>query len=135
MPEEDDPTITNEARLLRRIPVQPSFIQWDSNLNRFIISSQAFRNAKGFNAISVNLESDLHAHGLPLQSVLRDSEKYALAVITAAQARQHSQVLQRKPEPGDPSHAHVVGDKPKPVEKALASAAVWVIPPKNPNAN
>lgn len=131
MAEEDDPAILDDWRLLRRIPAQPNvFIRWDANRGRWGISSQAFRNNRNVDAFSVNLENVLLAEGLALESVVLDPEKYALAAITAVQARQHSQTLQKKPEPNDVSHGHVTGDKPKPVQQALASVAEWVFPPK-----
>lgn len=129
--EQDDPTITDECRLLRRIPAQPNaFIRWDANRGRWGISSQAFRNHRRHNAFSVNLESVLITEGLPLESVLADPARYALASIRAQQARERGQTIQRKPEPDDSSHAHVTGDKPKSVQQELASLAEWVIPPK-----
>jgi hypothetical protein len=126
----DDPTVVDECRLLRRIPIQPNtFILWNENEGRWTISSAAFQNNKGFNALSVNIESIMRERQLSLDVVIRDPKKYSLAAITAGLARQHDQVIQKHPEADDPSHGHVVGEKSKPIQRALANAAQWVVAP------
>lgn len=126
----DDPTIADDSQLLRRIPLQASHIIWDSNRNRWRISSQSFRNIDPkLQAISVNLQDVLDQLGLPAESVLVDAARNALATIPVGVVRAQAQVIVRDPLPQDPSHAHVIGMKPKAVQKALAEAAEWVIPP------
>ena len=128
---EDDLSITDDCRLLRRIPAQPNvFIHWDANRRVWGISSQAFRNHKTQNAISVNLESVLFDLGLAPEAAILDPDKYALAAVTVGRARGLMQTVQRRPEPGDESHAHMSGDKPKSVQQALASSAEWIVAPR-----
>jgi len=127
----DDPTIADASLLLRRIPAQRDVhIVWDNNLKRWRPSSQIFRNSRDNTlAISVNLKQVLDELNLPPESVLLDPTRYALASIPAALVRARHQVIQRNALDDDPSHAHVLGDKPKPVQTALAEACAWLIPP------
>jgi hypothetical protein len=129
----DDETIPDDSLLLRRIPAQPkTFIVWNNNEKRWAVSSQAFKNSKQNPiAMSVNLQCVLDEHGLPPDSVIQDPDRYGLAAVPASLVRAHNQAVKREPEPGDPSHAHVPGEKPGAVQRALAAAATWVIPPKN----
>jgi hypothetical protein len=127
----DDNTVLDEWRLFRRIPSQPRvYIVWDKNRGEWRISSQAF---KGFRddprKFSVYIENVLVENGLDASSVLLDAEKFAIAAVTAAFARGQGQEIERNPLPNDPSHAHVVGDKKKPVPGNFADAAQWVIQP------
>jgi hypothetical protein len=125
----DDPTIADESLLLRRIPVLQSHIIWDDNERRWRPSSQSFKNHKDNPlAMSVNLQQVLDELGLQPGTVI-DPAKQALASIPASFARGHNQKINRLPEPNDPSHAHLLGDKPKPVQEAFAKAAEWVVPP------
>lgn len=125
----DDPSIPGTSRLFRRIPAQRSFIVWNSNTQSWRLSSQAFRNQKGFNAFSVNLECVLQDLGLGPDAVVRDRECFALVALTAGAVRNENQAVSRQPEPDDPSHGHVEGDKPSSVAGRLADLAMWVIEP------
>lgn len=128
---DDDPSISDECRLLRRIRSQPGFfIVWNSNENAWTISSQAFKgHPQDKRTFSVYLEDVLQEHGLGPDAVILDPEKYSIAAITARLVRELNQVIQRAPEPDDLAHAHVIGDKPSSLQKRLAREAEWVIPP------
>lgn len=131
----DDASVGHDSLLLRRIPIQwRSCIVWDANKKYWRPSSQMFKNHKdNALAISVNLKIVLDELGQPVESVIRDPGKYALAAVPAGLVRQYNQVIQKKPEKDDPSHGHVLGAKDKSVQTALAEAAIWVIaPPDQP---
>ena len=129
----DDLTILDGWRLLRRIPSQKGvFIVWDSNLNLWRVSSQAFKGHKSDpRRFSVYIEPVLHEHGLDASSVLLDAARYAVVSVTAADARSVQQEIERAPQPSDPAHGHVVGEKTKPVTNRLAELAQWVLPPQS----
>lgn len=132
--EVDDPSIENDWRLLKRIPIAVDgvcpHIVWDKNLNEWIISSVAFNaHPANLRAFSVHLEPVLIENPMTAASVLLDAEKFALAAFTAGQARAAAQVINRDPRPVEPAHAHVLGDKKKSIRKALRDYAVWVISP------
>lgn len=83
-------------------------------------------------AMSAHLKLVLDELGLTAQSVIEDASRFALAGLPAAVLRANGQVINRDPQPNDPAHAHVLGLKSKSVQKALATAAAWVIaPPAN----
>lgn len=132
----DDPSIPNDSRLLRRIPADANHIVWDDTLRVYRLSTQAFRNLqKNPPAFSVNLDCVLQELGLGVGTVIKDPARYGLIALPAALVRQHQQAIERHPEPDDPSHGHVVGDKPKPVAKEFIRAVTqaneiqWIIPP------
>lgn len=134
----DDPTIPNESQLLRRVPADVNHIVWDDTTKTYRLSTQAFRNLqKSPPAFSVNLECVLQERGLPVDTVIKDPGRYGLIALPAALVRQHSQMVERHPEPDDPSHGHVVGEKPRSVAKAFIQAVTvaneiqWVIPPSD----
>lgn len=135
--EVDDLSIANDCRLFRRVPMLAgglhALIVWDDNLKSWQPSSLAFgAHPDNPRAFSVHLESVLIERGLDVESVILDRSKFALAAFTAGQARQENQVLERAPEPDQPAHAHVVGEKTTKVRKRLKRCAVWVIPPEIP---
>ena len=127
--DEDDLSIRNEEKLFRRIRNVETV--WDDNLNQMRPTSQAFQNhPDNPRAFSVNLESVLQDRGLAIESLLVDESSYSLVTFSAQLARNLGQKVHRQPQDGDPSHAHVVGDKGKSVRREFSKAAEWAIPPK-----
>jgi hypothetical protein len=133
----DDPTVPDDSRLFRRVPADANHVVWDENHSCWRISSQAFRNFKGRDVFSVNLECVLQELGHEPATVAQDTARYGLVALPARLVRAHNQAVERAPEEKDPSHGHVVGDKSKPVMKAFASAChegtqiQWVVEPQN----
>lgn len=132
----DDPSIPNESLLFRRIPADTNHIVWDETSRAYRISSQAFQNLQRIPpAFSVNLQCVLEELQLSPESILKDRSRYGLVALPAQLVREHQQGIERHPEPGDPSHGHVVGEKPKKIAKAFARSVVhnneiqWVIAP------
>lgn len=135
--EADDPSIKDSWRLLRRVPIDidgicPHLV-WSENENAWVPTSAAFHgHPDNRRAFSVHLEPVLIEQGLAIDSVIQDRSKYALAALTAGQVRALKQIVARNPLPGDPAHAHVIGDKTPAVRKNLRKCAVWVIAPALP---
>lgn len=132
----DDASVPDDSRLFRRISADANHIVWDSNLACWRISSQAFRNlSRDPPAFSVNLECVLAEIGEEIDTVFPDIDRYGIVALSARLVRQHNQAIEKKPEPGDPSHGHVVGEKRKPVMKAFATSVQdgneidWVLAP------
>lgn len=139
--EVDDPSIENDWRLFRRIPLIVGGIHaqivWNENSNSWEPSSLAFNSHPDDpRAFSVHLEPVLVENGLGPESVIVDPSKFALVAFTAGQVREQKQLIRRVPIDGEPAHAHVIGDKTGGVRKRLKRCAVWVIAPtlQPPNA-
>jgi hypothetical protein len=118
----DDPSIPDEARLLRR--VIPEWIVVDQNTNSRRISSQAFCNSSADDGteegMSVFLEAVLVEEGRGTDSVLRGYESNALIAITAGWVRSWQQWVIRDPLPDESSHAQVMGEKNSNTRRKLA---------------
>jgi hypothetical protein len=124
----DDPTITNEERLLRRVPLYQIVKDEDTGYAR--ISSGAFKEKE----LSVNLESVLLGGGGTVDACLQKHQGYKLVSLTAGQVRQLQQIVCPDPEPPDNvSHGLVCGSKnSRRVHEGLRDSAQWVIPPQAP---
>lgn len=119
----DDPSIPDDEELWRRIP--PHHFFFDDADGRLRPASAAFDNDPDGSPMSVFLAS-----GTPgPDAALAGHDGHALAAITAGLARANGQGVVRAPLPGLPSHAHVEGPKPKSIQRRLARAARWVVPP------
>ena len=85
MPFVDDPTISDDEKLLRRI--RPDWFIPDYNLKRWRPSSAAFQDSPDKSPMSVHLASVLNAENLPVESVLAGHEGYGLVGFLARIAR------------------------------------------------
>lgn len=79
--------------------------------------------------MSVILEELFLAAGRSPSAALARHEGYGLAAITAGLARACGQGIARDLTPEEPAHAVVFGPKPKSVQRRLAKASVWILPP------
>lgn len=126
---QDDPTIADDDRLLRRI-----FPDWwvpDEKASGMRLSTAAFDDYPDGSPMSVHLGSVLERLGLPNESVLRGHEGYGLAELSAGTVRSLGQGIVRMPEPDWPAHAGVVGRKTYSVQKKLRQDAILLVPPKS----
>lgn len=114
----DDPTISNEEALLRRIPRK--HIIYDGNMGRERPTTAAFENHPDGSPMSVLLLPIYVAEVLTEPSRHALPEGFALASITAGLARQCTQGVAREPLPGEPAHAVVFGKKTYRVRKKFA---------------
>lgn len=125
----DDPSISDDESLWRRI--NPAWIVIDQNLGCRRPTSQAFQNRDG-EKLSVLLAQGVLSSGRRAEDVVSGLPGYGLAGFTVRCARGLGQAVVRAPEPDEPAHCHIVGDKPKRVQRALAKEARWVLPPPDP---
>lgn len=133
----NDPSISNEEDLLRRIP--PWHFFTDSNLGGLVRpSSAAFEDDDDGDPMSVYLSSVLVAEQREPNSVLTGHQGFGLASITAGLARECNQTVHPDPLPDETSHAVVCGDKEsgkkKAVKRKFAQGAKWVVAPAPPQA-
>jgi hypothetical protein len=125
-PYSDDPTITDEAALWRRIP--PWHFVPDENTGQVRPSSAAFDNDPNGSPMSVVLA----AEAIGPEQVLAGHPGFALASIKVGLVRECQQGVVRDPLPDEPAHALVFGHKTKMVRRRMAREATWVVPPPSP---
>lgn len=109
----NDPEIGDDEKLYRRI--NPNWLPGGK------LSSQAFQNYTGNDAFSIHIDGKLG--DMDMRDLLENFPGYRLAVFTAGQARALAQGVIHVPEPDDPSHGHVNGNKSKGVRKGFARIA------------
>jgi hypothetical protein len=123
----DDGSIPDEFALWRRIP--PWHFIHDENLGRWRPSSAAFADDSDGQPLSVVLAEAVVAAGRGALQILEGHDGFALAAITAGAARTCGLGVVRDPLPTEPAHALVVGPKTKAIQRRLAKAAIWIVPP------
>ena len=123
----DDPTITNEAELGRRIP--PLHFIPDLNTGRIRPSTAAFKDHQNGSPMSVLLADVLIGSGRGPLDVLANFDYFALASITAGLARACRQGVARRPLPDELAHAEVFGKKTYGARKRFVAESSWIIPP------
>lgn len=118
---EDDKTIPDNERLLRRLP--PSWMIRDSSSGERVISSAAFKDQ----SLSICIESTMTRDGRSPIDAIRAYPGYGLASVTAGQSRSLRQSVARDPTPTEPAHGIISGKKKAGhVANKLAQLAVWV---------
>lgn len=126
---EDDRNIPNAERLFRRIP--RTWVQWDES-GSVGISSAAFKDEE----LSINLESVMVRDGRQPVDAIRDRPDCGLAAITAGHARSLNQAVCPDPQPEEPAHGVVYGQKKhRGIGGKLRDGAAWVINPPPPTAS
>lgn len=124
---QDDPTITNEDRLFRRVHLTQVVRDDDTGLAR--VSSGAFRDKE----LSVNIESILVNEGKSPAACLHGYLVHQLVSVTAGEARQYSQTVCRDPLPNDLSHGLIAGSKNnRRILEGLRDSAKWIVPAEAP---
>lgn len=132
MADEDDPTISDDVVLWRRITPN-SLVPNDSGGKR--ISSGAFQNASqdyhnskmaplGYThspAMSTNFASKTTIH-----DILKDDNDNLVVSFTVGFVRKLNQGVLSTPLPDDPAHASVTGKKTKGIKRQFAEGCTWV---------
>ena len=126
----DDTTIADASELWRRI--HPKWIVPDENTGNMRVTSAAFDDSKDESPTSVLLADVVRKTGRTAEEVIAPYDGYALASITAGQARDCEQGVARDPLPDEPAHAYIFGEKTKALKRCLARSAEWVIAPAGP---
>ena len=121
----NDASIRDESIVWRRIP--PWHIIYDENLGRWRPSSSAFADDPDGQSMSVVLAEAVGGRGTA--EILAGHEGFALAAVPVGVVRACGLGVIRDPLESEPAHALVVGPKPKAVQRRLAKAAVWAVPP------
>ena len=122
----DDPNISDEERLFRRINLIHIV---EANEGGATVSSAAFRDTE----LSVNLEATMRAGGREPKDSLNAHPNDLLMSITAGLCRRHQQVVGPDPQPEEPAHGYAFGKKTKSIQRALRDAAEWVVPEAAPS--
>jgi len=125
LPFEDDPTITNDEQVLRRI--HPDWWVEADTPEGWQLSSAAFNNDADGDPMSVHLSSTLAQLGRSQVSVVEKYPGYGLVWFYAYVPRELGQLLARDPQPEDESHAVVVGKKSTSVRRGFRNAAQWLV--------
>jgi hypothetical protein len=116
----DDGSITNDARLLRRI--RPDQIVDDDNLGGRRPSSAAFKAPE----LSVDAEPLLIAADLNWKFSLQGHQGYSLAQFAAGHARAVQLPVIHRPLPANNAHTEVHGKKTKGIANHLLAGTSWV---------
>jgi hypothetical protein len=125
---QDDPNISDDVRLFRRLPRE--WVIRDDNLNCFRPSSQAFNDSQDGSPMSVFREDVLISEHREPTSVLTGTYSgYGLAFLRAGVVRENGQGVAPDPLPDETAHALVFGPKPTKLRKRLAKAAELLILP------
>lgn len=124
----DDPSIDDAAVLWRRIP--PWHFVFDGNQQRWRSSSAAFVDDADGHPMSVLIADQVLGSERSAVSVLAGHPGFALASITAGEARSCGQGVVRDPLPHEPAHALIFGPKPKSTQRRLAKGSAWIVPPE-----
>jgi hypothetical protein len=130
LPYVDDATIADQELLLRRI--RPAWIIPDHNRGRWRPSKAAFQDSEDGSPMSIHLAAVFQSAGLPLASALAGHEGYGLVSFTAGVVRSLGQIVVRDPQPSDPAHGLVAGNKTESRRKRLMESSEWVIPQDQP---
>lgn len=128
----DDPTIANDARLIRAV----SRARWivDDGEGGKRPASGAFQDltdAHGTRGMSVYIEEVLHELGLDHHAVLEVFDEHALVVLTAGLVRDCGLGVVHAPIDGPigPAHAHATGRKTPGMQNRLARESERLIWP------
>jgi hypothetical protein len=118
---EDDPSIAKDDQLWRRIPPR----HWiDCPGEHCRPSSQTYEDDE-----DGSLSVDIGRLTTP-EAILVGHDGYAVASFTAGLARECGLTVVGDPQPLDPAHALVMGNKSGSRRKALVRGSVWVVPPQ-----
>ena len=124
---EDDPTVSDDDALLRRVP--PHMISRARNQDCVEVSSAAFTNPSDGSGMSVTIRSALIAAGGRMEDVLAGYKGFGLVSLPVGSAREQNQIVIRKPLSDNPAHGEVIGRKTRGVTRALKQSAIWIVKP------
>lgn len=120
---EDDPSITNDDRLLRR--VRPNQLVRDLDGSQRP-SSAVFKALE----LSINIESLMIMQGRPPEDALTKYPGEYLTAIIAGDVRAYGHPIVKDTDPpNDPAHGLVLGKKKDSFANAMCRQHEWVVPP------
>jgi hypothetical protein len=95
-------------------------------------ASAAFVNDKDGDPMSVVLADVATALGITPADILFGHDGFALVAIRAETLAAHGLIAVPSPRLGEPSHGSIDMPVSKKVRRAVANAAIWVVPPASP---
>lgn len=128
---QDDQTVLNDDRLLRRVQALPSQLVTESDGSKRP-SSAVFRDRE----LSVNIESVMIAQGRTAADALEGFSGWYLTSITAGSIRRYDSerreshpIVRDSDPPNDPAHGLVLGKKTSAFANAIRRSHQWVVAP------
>jgi len=119
---QDDPTLSDEIALLRRIPPWADRVRWDEH-GRPVASSQNFKDKNDELSVFIEVETTI-------EGVLAGHPGFGLVRFTAQQVRGvcgPTIILCRDPlNPGPPGHALICGKITASMRQKLKGLVQWV---------
>lgn len=79
--------------------------------------------------MSIVLGDGLREANRDPETVVQSYPGYGLVAIQAGEARAQEQRILRSPDPDEPAHGDVWGEKPGRVQRQLAKCAQWIVQP------
>jgi len=129
----DDPEISDDDGLLRRLPNWPNMVKFDHNMQVERPSSAWFTDrSTSDREVSITLEKDLIDSGGTHQDAVSSYPDFGLAVISTKTVRHEispKQIVNKQPTDDDDFHGLVIGEKRKKTKTALAKKANILINP------
>ena len=122
---EDDSGIGSGEVIWRRIPEDQ--IHWDVRMGRYRPQSGMFSDSGDNTPMSAS-RAECHASARDYLDAAGYPD-HLLVALDAAYVRDLGCSITRSPTCDDPGHVLVSGPKPASVQKKLARAAEWVVPP------
>jgi hypothetical protein len=123
----DDESIEQATELWRRVTRDQ--IIHDQNLGVWRPTSAAFSDSSDGTPMSVDIASIIRSRGGDERTAIAQYPGLFLVSLTAEQVRAKQLGVCRSPQPDNPAHAYVFGDKTKSIRKYLAKSARWVVAP------
>lgn len=134
MPEDvrqDDPTVLNDDRLLRRVQAHPNQLVTETDGSKRP-SSAVFKDRE----LSINIESVMVAQGRSPEDTLAGFSGWYLTSITAGEVRSYDRVkgeshpiVRDADPPNDPAHGLVIGRKSNAFANAIRRSHKWIVAP------
>ncbi len=120
---QDDKSISDADRLLRRIPPNQLCTESDGTKRP---SSANFKTPE----LSVNIESLMNEQGRAPEDTLTDHPGEYLVAVTAGRVREFNLPIVKQTEPPhDPAHGLVLGKKTGSFANAMVRSYEWVVAP------
>ena len=123
----NDPTVSDDVPLLRRIPHWHFY--FDTKSGRMRPRSAAFEDDDDGDPMSVYRKDIIDLDKDDVRRVMVGHAGFGLASLTAGQFRSKDQTVFPNPLPEESSHTKICGPKTGSNRRWFAKMATWVIPP------
>jgi hypothetical protein len=130
-PRQDDQTVLNDDRLLRRVQASPSQLVTEPDGSKRP-SSAVFKDRE----LSVNIKSVMVAQGKTAEEALAGFSGWYLTSIAAGSIRRYDSerqeshpIVRDSDPPNDPAHGLVLGKKTSAFANAMVRSHQWIVAP------